>query len=158
MGWRGIVPIEYVPRQVGPGNSVRISPEDYVGWIGPTGHVICYPIRGGELYNLFVGHVSEQWQEESWTVPSSKAEMLAALAGWNDALLGMLDKIEEVYKWGIYDRDPLDQWTRGRVTLDGRCGAPDDADSWRRVPRSRSRTPTRWRAISRAARTIRNAR
>jgi salicylate hydroxylase len=124
MGWRGIVPIEHVPRQVGPGRSVRISPEDYVGWIGPTGHVICYPIRGGELYNLFVGRVSEQWEEESWTVPSSKAEMLTAFAGWNDALLGMLDKIEEVYKWGIYDRDPLNEWTRGRVTLMGDAAHP----------------------------------
>ncbi|MGZ5836089.1 MAG: FAD-dependent monooxygenase [Xanthobacteraceae bacterium] len=124
MGWRCIVPIEYVPRQVGPGRSVHISPQDYVGWIGPTGHVICYPIRGGELYNLFVGHVSEQWQEESWTAKSSKAEMFAALAGWNEALLTMLDKVEEVFKWGIYDREPLDQWTKGRVTLMGDAAHP----------------------------------
>jgi salicylate hydroxylase len=124
MGWRGIVPIKYVPTQVGPEKSVRVSPDDYVGWIGPTGHVICYPIRGGELYNLFVGHVSEQWQEESWTARSSKAEMFEAFAGWNEALLGMLDKIEEVYKWGIYDREPLDHWTQGRVTLMGDAAHP----------------------------------
>ena len=41
-------------------------------WIGPTGHVICYPIRGGELYNMFTGRMSEQWEEKLWTVPSSK--------------------------------------------------------------------------------------
>lgn len=124
MGWRGIVPIEYVPPFVGPGKSVRLSPDDYVGWIGPTGHVICYPIRGGELYNMFIGRVSEQWEEESWTVPSSKTEMLKTFADWNEALLGMLDKVEEVYKWGIYDREPLDQWTRGRVTLMGDAAHP----------------------------------
>jgi salicylate hydroxylase len=124
MGWRCIVPIEYVPREVGPGRSVRIDPRDYVGWIGPTGHVICYPIRGGELYNLFVGYVSEQWQEESWTARSSKAEMFAALAGWNEALLGMLDKVEEVFKWGIYDREPLESWTRGRIALMGDAAHP----------------------------------
>ena len=124
MAWRAIVPIEYVPQYVGPNKSVRISPEDYVGWIGPTGHVICYPIRGGELYNLFIGHVSEEWQEESWTAPSTKQEMFAAHAGWNDALLGMFEKTEETYKWGIYDREPLSRWTQGRVTLLGDAAHP----------------------------------
>ena len=118
------MPIEYVPTHVGPQGSVRLSPEDYVGWIGPTGHVICYPIRGGELYNLFVGYVSEQWQEESWTAKSSKSEMFAALSGWNDALLKMLDNVGDVYKWGIYDREPLDRWTKGRVTLMGDAAHP----------------------------------
>jgi salicylate hydroxylase len=124
MAWRAIVPIEYVPQYVGPGKSVRLNPDDLVGWIGPNGHVICYPIRAGELYNLFIGHVSEAWQEESWTIPSTKAEMFAAHAGWNDALLAMFEKTEETFKWGICDRDPLDRWTVGRVTLLGDAAHP----------------------------------
>jgi salicylate hydroxylase len=124
IGWRGIVPIDCVPTQVGPGKSVRIDRTEYVGWIGPNGHVICYPIRGGELYNMFIGRVSQDWAEESWTVPSSKQDMLASFAGWNEALLGMLDKIEQVFKWGIYDRDPLSQWTQGRIALLGDAAHP----------------------------------
>ncbi len=124
MGWRGIVSIGDVPTNVGPGRSVPIDRSEYVGWIGPTGHVICYPIRGGALYNLFVGRVSTQWAEESWTVPSSREEMLASFAGWNEALLGMLDKIEHVFKWGIYDREPLTQWTQGRIALMGDAAHP----------------------------------
>ncbi len=124
MAWRAIVPIEHVPQYIGPNKSVRISPQDYVGWIGPTGHVICYPIRAGELYNLFIGHVSEEWQEKSWTAPSTKQELFAAHTGWNDALLGMFEKTGETYKWGIYDREPLTQWTQGRVTLLGDAAHP----------------------------------
>jgi salicylate hydroxylase len=124
IGWRCILPIELVPTRVGPDKSVRIERTEYVGWIGPAGHVICYPIRGGELYNMFVGRVSTEWAEESWTAPSTRAEMLTAFAGWNEALLEMLSKVEHVFKWGIYDRDPLSHWTRGRVTLLGDAAHP----------------------------------
>jgi salicylate hydroxylase len=50
--------------------------------------------------------------------------MLTAFAGWNEALLGMLGNVEHVFKWGIYDRDPLTHWTRGRVTLLGDAAHP----------------------------------
>jgi salicylate hydroxylase len=86
--------------------------------------VICYPIRSGELYNIFAGHVSEEWVEESWVVPSSVAELLAAYRGWNEALLAMLGKVEQCFKWGIRDRDPLPYWTRGRITLLGDAAHP----------------------------------
>ena len=84
MAWRCIVPIERVPTEVG------IARDEYVGWIGPNGHVICYPIRGGALYNIFAGHVTDQWVEESWAVPSSVDELLAGYRGWHPALLEML--------------------------------------------------------------------
>jgi salicylate hydroxylase len=113
MAWRCIVPIECVPTEVG------IGRDEYVGWIGPDGHVICYPIRGGALYNIFAGHVSDEWVEESWAVPSSIEELLAGYSGWNAALLGMLGQVTECFKWGIRDRDPLPRWTEGRITLLG---------------------------------------
>ena len=124
MAWRCIVPIDRVPERVGPGRSVAIDRSEYVGWIGPNGHVICYPIRGGELYNMFVGHVSQDWVAESWTAPSTREEMLAAHAGWNEALLEMLGQVQDVYKWGIYDRDPLARWTVDRATLLGDAAHP----------------------------------
>lgn len=124
VAWRGIISRDDVPTRVGPGKSVHISPMDYVGWIGPNGHVICYPIRGGELYNMFIGHVSPEWVDESWTSPSTTQDILAAHAGWNDALLEMLGKVGDIYKWGIYDREPLSQWTKGRVALMGDAAHP----------------------------------
>ena len=26
--------------------------------------MICYPIRGGALYNIFAGHVTDEWVDE----------------------------------------------------------------------------------------------
>ena len=118
MAWRCIVPIECVPTHVG------IGRDEYVGWIGPDGHVICYPIRGGALYNIFAGHVTDQWVDESWAVASSVDELLAGYRGWNPALLEMLSQVSDCYKWGIRDRDPLPRWTKGFVTLLGDAAHP----------------------------------
>jgi len=124
MAWRCMVPIACMPTRVGPGGTVAIGRDEYVGWIGPDGHVICYPISRGEIYNIFAGHVSEDWVEESWSVPSSVDELLAGYAGWNPALLDMLSQVRECYKWGIRDRDPLARWTFGRITLLGDAAHP----------------------------------
>jgi salicylate hydroxylase len=124
MAWRCIVPIDCVPTRVGPGSSVEVGRDEYVGWIGPDGHVICYPIRGGALYNIFAGHVTDQWVEESWAVPSGIDELLAGYRGWNPALLEMLGQVRECFKWGIRDRDPLPRWTEGAITLLGDAAHP----------------------------------
>jgi salicylate hydroxylase len=124
MAWRCIVPIECVPTRVGPGGTVAVGRDEYVGWIGPDGHVICYPIRGGALYNIFAGHVTDQWVDESWVVPSSIDELLEGYRGWNEALLGMLGNVVECFKWGIRDRDPLPRWTKGPITLLGDAAHP----------------------------------
>jgi salicylate hydroxylase len=124
MAWRCMVPIGCVPTRVGPGGAVAVGRDEYVGWIGPDGHVICYPIRGGETYNIFAGHVSDAWVDESWTVPSSVEELLAGYVGWNKALLDMLSEVRECFKWGIRDRDPLPRWSSGRVTLLGDAAHP----------------------------------
>jgi salicylate hydroxylase len=123
-GWRAMVPIDLVPRRVGPGKSVALDPTDFTGWIGPGGHVICYPIRRGELYNIFAGQVSDTWTDESWSLSSSREEMMAAFAGWNEALVGMLASLDGCFKWGIWDREPLASWTRDRVTLLGDAAHP----------------------------------
>ena len=124
MCWRCMVPMEKVPTKIGPGLSVDLAHGEYFGWIGPNGHVICYPIGDGSVLNIFAGHVTDQWVEESWSAPSSQEELLAAYEGWNEALLGMFRNVQYVYKWGIYDRDPVPEWTRGRLTLLGDAAHP----------------------------------
>jgi salicylate hydroxylase len=126
--WRAMIPMAKMPTRVGPGGTVALERGEYLGWIGPKGHVICYPIRHGETLNIFAGRVSdsESWAEESWSVPSSRDDLLAAYAGWNEALLGMFAEVgsDSVFKWGIYDRDPLAAWTKGRITLLGDAAHP----------------------------------
>ena len=81
MCWRCMVPMERVPTRIGPGLSVELPHGDYFGWIGPNGHVICYPIGDGSVLNIFAGHVTDQWVEESWSAPSSQAGVARRLRG-----------------------------------------------------------------------------
>ena len=121
--WRLILPMDEL-RQAGPKLPVPLDGSEYVGWLGPTGHVLFYPLRGGELLNIFAGRVSTQWADETWTVPSSKQEMLEAYAGWHPGMLDVMSRAKEAFKWGIYDRDPLANWVVGRVGLLGDAAHP----------------------------------
>src|SRR5437016_881455 len=56
MCWRAMVPMACVPTKIGPGGSVTLEHGEYFGWIGPNGHVICYPIGNGDTLNIFAGH------------------------------------------------------------------------------------------------------
>jgi salicylate hydroxylase len=103
---------------------VPLDGSEYTGWLGPTGHVLFYPLRGGELLNIFAGRVSNEWADEAWAVPSAIDEMLDAYAGWHPGMLHVLSGAREAYKWGIYDREPLERWVAGRVALLGDAAHP----------------------------------
>ena len=108
--WRGLVPFDAFP----PG----VVSQDGTMYMGPRSHVIYYLVRGGELVN-FVAHIESNWTGESWTQECDRSEVIETYAGWHEPLLRLLGSAERYYKWALYDRDPLDHWSKGRVTLLG---------------------------------------
>lgn len=98
---------------------VDLNGMEYTGWLGPTGHVLFYPLRRGKLLNIFAGRVSSDWAQESWAVHSDIDEMMRAYEGWHPAMLDIMATATEASKWGIHDRDPLPRWTDGRIALLG---------------------------------------
>ena len=114
--WRGMVAVDRIP-----------NADEYAQstiWWGPYGHVVHYPVRRGELIN-FVAHIdSDAWTEESWINECDVSELLETYAGWHDNLLRLFETSDKYYKWALYDRDPLDKWTRGRATLLGDSAHP----------------------------------
>jgi len=88
-------------------------------WMGPRGHVVHYPVRRGELINIGAHFDSDAWTEESWTRECDVSELTTTYAGWHPDLLRLYPCSARWYKWALYDRDPADQWSKGRVTLLG---------------------------------------
>ncbi len=93
-------------------------------WVGPGGHVVHYPVRSGTLFN-FVGMVERSdWLVESWTERGTTEEALNDFKGWNEDIATVIRNIEMPFKWAMLGREPLKQWTIGRVTLLGDAAHP----------------------------------
>ena len=111
MAWRGLIPTDKLPATV-----TRTSA---VFWLGPGAHIVHYPVRQGALIN-FIGIINrDDWRVESWTARGTTEECLGDFAGWNDDVQAMVRGIEIPYKWALIVREPLPQWTMGRMSLLG---------------------------------------
>jgi salicylate hydroxylase len=93
-------------------------------WFGPKGHVVTYYVRGSSMVNIVAVHETDSWQSESWTTPSSREELCATYADWHPRLRRLLERTGDIFKWGLFDRDPMATWTVGRVTLLGDAAHP----------------------------------
>jgi salicylate hydroxylase len=118
MCWRAIVPVpEYPLPFVGPYNTM---------FMGPSAHVVTYYVKAGRAVNIVAVKDSEAWVKESWTEPSTADELIAAYEGWHPDLVRLLERAQpgQTFKWGLFDRDPMERWSVGRTTLLGDAAHP----------------------------------
>jgi salicylate hydroxylase len=90
-------------------------------WVGPRRSFMRYRLRDGQLYN-FVGIARRQaWAEEGWSVPAMVDEVLEEFHDFERRVHGVLHATprERLFRWGIFEREPLPGWIAGRVTLLG---------------------------------------
>ena len=97
---------------------------DAAQWLGPHGTIVLYPLRGEDLINVVCHYDDDNYRHESWITECSRGEVLERYAGWHESLLRLFAAADTWYKWALYDRDPIPQWTRGRVTLLGDAAHP----------------------------------
>jgi len=116
MCWRAVVPVDRHPLPF-------VSPDSSF-WLGPNGHVVTYYVRGGKAVNIVAVGETASWVEESWNTPSSREELMAFYQGWHPNLQELFGRTENVFKWGLFDRDPMPAWSTGRITLLGDAAHP----------------------------------
>ena len=109
--YRSVVPVDAVPGEPPPAENVQ--------WLGPHGTIVLYPVRRDELINIVCHYDDENYRHESWVSRCERAEVLERYAGWHESLLRVFSAGEVWYKWALYDRDPIPEWTRGRVSVLG---------------------------------------
>jgi salicylate hydroxylase len=92
-------------------------------WVGPNCHLVHYPLRGGEQYNVVVTFHSRQ-QEEWGITEGSKEEVQSYFQGISPKARQLIDLPKSWKRWATADRDPIGQWSYGRVTLLGDAAHP----------------------------------
>lgn len=118
VAWRGLVPASGLPE--------RATDRASVVWIGEDRHIVQYVLRGGSLVNYVAIAVQEEWVQEGWNRPAGLEEVREEFAGWHADVQSLLaaTPADALYKWGLFDRDPLEQWVYGRIALLGDAAHP----------------------------------
>jgi 3-hydroxybenzoate 6-monooxygenase len=95
-------------------------------WVGPNCHLVHYPLRGGEQYNVVVTFHSRG--KEEWSVrEGSREEVQSYFEGICAKARQLIDLPKDWKRWATVDREPIAQWNHGRpgtVTLLGDAAHP----------------------------------
>ena len=108
-------------RALVPRSAVEDLPIDVTNRMGPDRHVVSYFIgRNRSHLNLVCISPEDSWETESWTEQGTKDDLYSRFEGWSPEFLSLLGRVEEpIFRWALYDREPLEQWGIGTTTLLG---------------------------------------
>ncbi len=92
-------------------------------WAGPKCHLVHYPLRGGEQYNVVVTFHSRQ--QETWGVTDgSKEEVESYFQGISPKARQLIELPKTWKRWATADREPIGNWVFGRATILGDAAHP----------------------------------
>ena len=111
IAYRGLVPAERLAHL-----DLEVTSNS---WWGPGGHFVHYYVAGGRLMNFVAVQEEETWTRESWNERGEVADALRLFEGWHSQVRTIIAAVDETFKWGLFDREPLPRWSVGRITLLG---------------------------------------
>jgi salicylate hydroxylase len=93
-------------------------------WMGEGKHVIVFPVRAGKMLNFVCFVPADEEMRESWSAPGDPDALRASFEGFAAPVTALLEQVDSTFWWGLYDREPLVEWTRGRLALLGDAAHP----------------------------------
>ena len=119
VAWRGLVPVELLGEDDFDecGSSAFIAP----------GRVFArYLVRNGELYNYVAFLATDEWAEEGWAIPSKVDIVMDIFSDYNQQVKNIIaaTPAKDLFKWGIFAREPVSKWSTKNITLLGDAAHP----------------------------------
>ena len=102
------------------------------GWLA-TGKLVAYPVRdnvdgaGNQLVNWVAEIETPRHADRDWNRQGQLADFIGAFEDWHFDWLdvpALIRSSAEILEYPMVDQDPLDHWTRGRLTLLGDAAHP----------------------------------
>jgi len=94
--------------------------DDCTKWWGPDRHIIMYYVKPDRSEIYFVTSQPEPGFEfESWSATGDVGSLSDAFADFHPQVRGVIAASTEVFKRPLVDREPMERWGDGNVTLLG---------------------------------------
>jgi salicylate hydroxylase len=110
IAYRGLIPAERMPDW---------PTDEATMYVGDGRHFLVFPVRNRNLLNFVAFVAADEEMQESWSAPGDPAQLAAEFEGWAEPVREFISKIDSTFKWGLYDREPLERWSTGRIALAG---------------------------------------
>jgi 2-polyprenyl-6-methoxyphenol hydroxylase-like FAD-dependent oxidoreductase len=98
-----------------------------------TGKIVVYPIvddvdqQGNQLINWMAEIKRDTAEQNDWNKPGDLADFFSIYQNWRFDWLDvaqMIEDADQILEYPMVDKDPIAQWTFGRVTLAGDAAHP----------------------------------
>lgn len=120
LAYRAMVPQRDLP--------AALRSQVVTAWMGPSFHVVQYPVRGGEWLNVVaIVHGALQGDIHTWDHEANAPELRARLAHTQAPLLDLLHAIDHWRLWPLYATPPMagaSHQSQGRIALLGDAAHP----------------------------------
>jgi salicylate hydroxylase len=113
--YRSVIPTEMMPEDLR-WNAATL-------WAGPKCHIVHYPLSGWKVFNLVVTYHNHA-PEPVAGKPCSEAEVMQGFAHIHPRAQDIIRHGRDWKYWVLCDRDPVDHWVDGNVTLLGDAAHP----------------------------------
>jgi len=117
VAWRGLIPSE---------NLVKQFPKKAHLVMAPDSHLVFYYVKRGHYLNYVAVKERSDFKNESWTEKGSIENLLQDFSAWHSDYLDILKQSDpdNIYRWALYDREPLNTWHNGRCIILGDAAHP----------------------------------
>lgn len=116
VAWRAVTPND-------PGDAAEAEVH-----MGPGRHLVSYPLRGGAWRNIVAVEERRRWVQEGWSLRDDPMELRLAFAGFSPRVRAWLDRVEDVWLWGLFRHPVARRWhqvtDRGAATILGDAAHP----------------------------------
>ena len=118
VAFRALLPMANIP--------AGIMKMPFAMFVGVNRVMLHYPLRHRTIMNVISVAREPRWQEEGWTIPATIEEFAGLHGDFHTDALELIRAISPgtLFKWGLRDREPLQQYSKGRVTMLGDAAHP----------------------------------